>query len=235
MSGDRFLSRWSKRKAQGRGRATKKTSAPASAAAVAETLSPDDEIPSDTLIETPTDAPLVKTEATPTGDGADAGEEAEMSPEELDAKAEELGLPSLQSLGPGSDFKPFMSGNVPKQLRNLALRKLWGSNPVLANLDGLVDYGEDFTDAALVVKNMQTAYQVGRGYFRDEEPETEEEIDTVATDDTAETAPSDPPDSETEDAGAAEPDDTSENDGAEDESVASEDADITLRNAIPKT
>jgi hypothetical protein len=34
---------------------------------------------------------------------------------------------------------------------------------VLANLDGLVDYGEDYTDAATVVENLQTVYQVGKG------------------------------------------------------------------------
>jgi hypothetical protein len=33
----------------------------------------------------------------------------------------------------------------------------------LANVDGLVDYGEDFTDAATVIENLQTAYQVGKG------------------------------------------------------------------------
>lgn len=33
----------------------------------------------------------------------------------------------------------------------------------MANVDGLVDYGEDFTDAAMVVENLQTAYQVGKG------------------------------------------------------------------------
>ncbi|MFT7596716.1 MAG: hypothetical protein ACI8R4_004055 [Paracoccaceae bacterium] len=27
----------------------------------------------------------------------------------------------------------------------------------------MVDYGEDFTDAACVIENMQTAYQVGKG------------------------------------------------------------------------
>jgi hypothetical protein len=30
-------------------------------------------------------------------------------------------------------------------------------------LDGLLDYGEDFTDAALVVENLQTTYKVGKG------------------------------------------------------------------------
>jgi hypothetical protein len=44
-------------------------------------------------------------------------------------------------------------------------------------LDGLIDYGDDFTDAGTVVANMQTAYQVGRGYKRDPEPEMLEEDD----------------------------------------------------------
>ena len=42
----------------------------------------------------------------------------------------------------------------PERLRNRALRKLWLTNPVLANLDDLVEYGEDYTDAATVVENL---------------------------------------------------------------------------------
>ncbi len=105
-------------------------------------------------------------------------DESELTEEALRRQAEELGLPDPETLGAGSDFKQFMAPDVPKQLRSLALRRLWRSNPVLANVDGLVDYGEDFTDAARVVANMQTAYQVGRGYRRDEPeemPEKEEE------------------------------------------------------------
>ena len=37
---------------------------------------------------------------------------------------------------------------------------------MLANLDGLVDYGEDFTDSAPVIENLQTAYQVGKGMLK---------------------------------------------------------------------
>jgi hypothetical protein len=37
-----------------------------------------------------------------------------------------------------------MREGVPEALRNRALRKLWLSDPVLANLDGLNDYDEDF-------------------------------------------------------------------------------------------
>jgi hypothetical protein len=35
---------------------------------------------------------------------------------------------------------------------------------VLANIDGLDEYCEDYTDAAMVVENLQTIYQVGKGY-----------------------------------------------------------------------
>ncbi len=77
---------------------------------------------------------------------------------------EELGLPDPDTLKPGDDIKGFMAKAVPVRLRNRALRKLWLSNPVLANLDELVEYGEDYTDAAAVIDNLQTAYQVGKGW-----------------------------------------------------------------------
>ena len=56
-----------------------------------------------------------------------------------------------------------VGGAVPEHLRRMALRRLWKVNPVLANVDGLVEYGEDFTDSATVVENLQTTYQVGKG------------------------------------------------------------------------
>ena len=75
----------------------------------------------------------------------------------------ELNLPDPDTLQLGDDVRGFMGQAVPDRLRRRALRQLWKLNPVLANVDGLVDYGEDFTDAALVVENLQTAYQVGKG------------------------------------------------------------------------
>ena len=87
-------------------------------------------------------------------------EQAEKSDEEL---LEELGLPDPDGLKDGDDFTGFMGQAVPERLRRRALRVLWRSNPVFANVDGLVDYGEDFTDAATVIENLQTTYQVGKG------------------------------------------------------------------------
>ncbi len=80
-----------------------------------------------------------------------------------EALLEELGLPDPDELKLGDDVKGFMSKAVPDRLRRRALRQLWRLNPVLANVDGLVDYGEDFTDSAMVIENLQTAYQVGKG------------------------------------------------------------------------
>lgn len=78
----------------------------------------------------------------------------------------ELELPDPDSMKQGDDFSAFMADKVPERLRRRALRQLWRSNPVLANLDNLVDYGEDYTDAALVMENLQTAYQVGKGMLK---------------------------------------------------------------------
>ena len=78
----------------------------------------------------------------------------------------ELKLTDPDELGLGDDFSGFMKAAVPERLRRRALRKLWLSNPVLANVDNLVDYGEDFTDAGTIVGNIKTAYQVGRGMLK---------------------------------------------------------------------
>lgn len=76
-------------------------------------------------------------------------------------------LPDIESLDKNSDFTPFMKAGVPPELKNRALRRLWRLDPTFANLDGLIDYGEDFTDRALVVKGLKTAYRVGEGFLRE--------------------------------------------------------------------
>lgn len=78
----------------------------------------------------------------------------------------ELELPDPDSMVEGDDFSAFLKTAVPERLRIRALRRLWTTNPVLANLDGLLEYGEDFTDAATVLENLQTAYRVGEGMSR---------------------------------------------------------------------
>ncbi len=101
---------------------------------------------------------------TPPIDTADGDDDADLSEEELLEKYE---LPDPETLKVGDDFSAFMRQGVPDILRRKALRVLWKSNPALANLDGLIDYGEDFTDAAVVPETIATVYQVGKGIVRD--------------------------------------------------------------------
>lgn len=95
-----------------------------------------------------------------------AERDAEVEEKTDEEVLEELGLPDPDALQPGDDFSAFMAKAVPDRIRRRALRRLWLSNPALANLDGLLDYGEDFTDSATVVENLQTAYQVGKGMLK---------------------------------------------------------------------
>ena len=129
--------------------------------------------------------------------------EEEQSADALEAQTdaevlEELGLQDPDTLEAGDDFSAFMAKAVPTRLRNRALRKLWLSNPALANLDALVDYGEDFTTSADAVEVVQTTYQVGKGLLAhvqemarqeeaklqaqdaDEEPQATEELEEDA-------------------------------------------------------
>ena len=122
----------------------------------------------------------------------------------------ELDLPDPDSLGEGDDFTAFMAKAVPEKLRRRALRRLWLSNPLLANLDQLVDYGEDFTDAATVVENLQTVYRVGKGMVRDEDLESEAAAEEAEAPAEAETAVSDAEPVETLPEPAAEAPDTGE-------------------------
>ena len=97
---------------------------------------------------------------------AEAAEQVKLetaTDEELLAKFD---LPDPDMLKPGDDVSAFMAKAIPDRLRRRALRQLWRLNPTLANIDGLVDYGDDFTDSAMVVENLQTAYQVGRGMLK---------------------------------------------------------------------
>lgn len=112
------------------------------------------------------------------------------APEDEDGALDLEALPDIDSLTYESDFTVFMRKGVPPDLRRRALQKLWRSNPTLANLDGLVEYGEDYTKVGTVKQVVRTAYQVGRGMLERLEPRTAEdqpagEEPAVATDETA--------------------------------------------------
>jgi hypothetical protein len=110
------------------------------------------------------------------------------SEEEFEGKTDEeilsiLGLPEPETLKLGDTVEKFMDGRVPERIRLRALRAFWKTNPVLANIDGLDEYCEDYTDAALVVENLQTIYQVGKGYA----VQALDALESLAKDDAIET------------------------------------------------
>lgn len=140
----------------------------------------------------------------------EAQREAELAERPDEEILEELGLPDPDTLGPGDDFKVFLTQAVPARIRSRALRRLWISNPVLANIDGLVDYGEDFTDASRVMEGLQTAYQVGKGMTRHiEEMARQAEVD-LAADEAGAEDPEDTPEEQLADTATTGPEATPE-------------------------
>jgi hypothetical protein len=97
----------------------------------------------------------------------DADERA--SPADPQPSQEPDTLPDIASLGKDSDFSAFLRQGVSEEMRRQALRVLWRSDPVLANLDGLNDYDEDFTVVRTVAEAVRTAYETGKGYLEDED------------------------------------------------------------------
>ena len=82
-------------------------------------------------------------------------------------------LPSIESLTGESDFTPFLKKGVPTFLKRAALRKLWSTDPVLANLDGLNDYDDNFIKMG-AGKIVKTAYTISQHFLAKEKPLTAE-------------------------------------------------------------
>jgi hypothetical protein len=103
-------------------------------------------------------------------------EKAASEPPAEDAPIDESAYADFDfdALDYNSDYTQFMEKDVPEMVRRRALRALWRSDPILANVDGLNDYDEDFTDAALVVENLASAYKPGKGYASEEDEAVEE-------------------------------------------------------------
>lgn len=76
---------------------------------------------------------------------------------------DKYGLPDPASIEIGTDITGFMRREIPEFLRRKALRSLWKSNPVLAVLDGLNDYDEDYTLASTAGQTVSSLYRVGEG------------------------------------------------------------------------
>jgi hypothetical protein len=103
-----------------------------------------------------------------------------------------LRLPDPAALPHGADFSAFLRAGVPKRLQRMALRRLWAVSPEQAALDGLVDYAEDFTDAAVAVETLSTTYEVGRGLRAHAEALAQENEPCAEDDSEAPAADADP-------------------------------------------
>lgn len=112
-------------------------------------------------------------------EAAEATEEAAQAEAPLDASAsgdvgEESAEPhpteliDIDALNYSSDFTQFMAKGVPAAVKRRALRKLWTSNPVLANMDGLNDY-EDIVKTFGITELGKTGWKIGRGFLTDED------------------------------------------------------------------
>ncbi|MBL4758356.1 MAG: DUF3306 domain-containing protein [Rhizobiales bacterium] len=89
--------------------------------------------------------------------GADpVSEEPEFVPTEED----------VEKLDINSDFSKFLQASVPQHIKRMALQKLWRTDPAFAVVDGLLEYGEDFSDLHKKGAIIQSAYQAGRGYLK---------------------------------------------------------------------
>jgi hypothetical protein len=121
---------------------------------------------------------------------------APADPESIDPKD----LPDIDSLDATSDFTVFLKKGVPQALKRRALRRLWQVDPAFSVHDGLTDYNLDYTDAATVVPNMKTLYQVGRGMIMPGEDDADDAAEKVAAE--AEALPA--PEAESDPALAAE-------------------------------
>ncbi|MDQ2103694.1 DUF3306 domain-containing protein [Azospirillum isscasi] len=88
-------------------------------------------------------------------------------------------LPPIEELTRESDFTPFLRAEVPDDLHRQALRKLWTSDPVFANDDGLKDYADDYASLFTGSSPVKTLYRVGKG-FLDAADEAAETADKAA-------------------------------------------------------
>ncbi len=61
-------------------------------------------------------------------------------------EVEDLPLPSLDSIVPGSDVTAFLAKHVPDALRTAALRKLWVTDPDIKGFIEMADYQWDFNN-----------------------------------------------------------------------------------------
>ncbi|MDH3196344.1 MAG: DUF3306 domain-containing protein, partial [Hyphomicrobiales bacterium] len=101
--------------------------------------------------------------------GKSETEPGHVAEEELAANRAAAEAINIDELDENSDYSPFFKAGVPSALKSSALHRLWRSNPVFANIDGLNDYDDDFTFPTTPLAAIKTAWKFGRGFLSDDD------------------------------------------------------------------
>jgi hypothetical protein len=83
-------------------------------------------------------------------------------------------LPSVESLTKDSDYSGFMRAEVPEDLRQKALRRLWASDPVLSAPEVLDMHNLDYNNVPTFPQGLKTLFRVGQGMLDAAEEEAAE-------------------------------------------------------------
>lgn len=158
-----------------------------------------------------------------------AGGGTETADGDSEAVPPDLENVDIDALDYDSDYKRFMQDGVPEALKRRALRQLWRSDPILANIDGLNDYDDDFTDAALAVDVLKTVHKVGRGYLTDDDDDSDEtdEIENLDAEEPAQVADGD----EQHEAAGGDAEQLADGDGVDDAAAGDAAEDMTSQTA----
>jgi hypothetical protein len=69
---------------------------------------------------------------------------ASLPPEEAQSPFDPASLPPIESIGAGSDIRPFLAAGVPADLTRAALRRAWSADPTIRDFIGLSENSWDF-------------------------------------------------------------------------------------------
>jgi hypothetical protein len=78
-------------------------------------------------------------------------------------------LPPVESLTKDSDYSLFMRPEVPEELRQKALRRLWAADPVLSAPDALDMHNLDYNAVPTFPEGVKTLFRIGQGMFDEAE------------------------------------------------------------------
>lgn len=125
------------------------------------------------------DAPAAVAASAPQASGAPPEAPAPVSPDAAgaDDKAatKPSELPPIESLNSESDYTAFMRPGVPEDLRTKALRRLWQSDALFAQIDFTEPYSGDFNAVPTFPDGLKsTLYRVGKGMIEAVEEERAE-------------------------------------------------------------